>query len=305
MRFWLARDSEVPIREQLVTQIKLGILSGELTAGERLPSTRELARRYRVHANTVSAAFQELEDLGWLESRRGSGVYVKSRPVQRPRSAKPGGDIDALLGGLFHAARERKVPMRALRARLREWLAIQPPERFLLIEPDEGLRMILAHEIRSAVPFPCDTADLEALRSPRVSAGALPLALRSKFSLVQSALSDGADLIELQLRSVPQSLLPWLPKAAKRDLLIGVASHWPEFLRQARTMLVAAGFDGGGLLLRDTRERGWRDGLRACNAVVCDACTASILPKGIRAIVFPLLADGSLTELREIASQLS
>jgi GntR family transcriptional regulator len=56
MRLWLSKNSEVPIREQLVTQIVLGIVSNDLKANARLPSTRDLARRYEVHANTVSAA---------------------------------------------------------------------------------------------------------------------------------------------------------------------------------------------------------------------------------------------------------
>ena len=77
MRLWLSRNSEVPLREQLTTQIKLGILSHDLRPGARLPSTRELARRYGIHANTVSAAYRELEARGWLELRRGSGVYVR------------------------------------------------------------------------------------------------------------------------------------------------------------------------------------------------------------------------------------
>ena len=56
MRLWLSKNSEVPLREQLVTQIVLGIVSNDLKAKQRLPSTRDLARRYDVHANTVSAA---------------------------------------------------------------------------------------------------------------------------------------------------------------------------------------------------------------------------------------------------------
>ena len=78
MRLWLSKSSEVPLREQLVTQIILGVVSNDLKANERLPSTRELARRYKIHANTVSAAFRELTRLGWVEFRKGSGVYVKA-----------------------------------------------------------------------------------------------------------------------------------------------------------------------------------------------------------------------------------
>ena len=60
MRLWLSHSSEVPLREQLITQIRLGIISGDLTAQQKLPSTRELARRFHIHANTVSAAYREL-----------------------------------------------------------------------------------------------------------------------------------------------------------------------------------------------------------------------------------------------------
>src|SRR5438067_13674721 len=70
MRFWISHASDVPIREQLVTQIVLAILSEDLQTGVRLPSTRELARRFRIHANTVSAAYKDLERAGWLELRQ-------------------------------------------------------------------------------------------------------------------------------------------------------------------------------------------------------------------------------------------
>ena len=65
MRLWLSKSSEVPLREQLVAQIMLGIVSGDLKAGQKLPSTRELGRRFRVHANTVSAAYRDLHRRGW------------------------------------------------------------------------------------------------------------------------------------------------------------------------------------------------------------------------------------------------
>jgi len=65
MQLWFARGNEVTIREQLVTQIVLAILSDDLRAGQRLPSTRELARRFRLHSNTVSAGYRQLKREGW------------------------------------------------------------------------------------------------------------------------------------------------------------------------------------------------------------------------------------------------
>ena len=77
MRLWLSRSSEVPLREQLQAQIILGIISKDLKPGQRLPSTRELALRYKIHANTVSAAYRALGSRGWVQFRKGSGVFVR------------------------------------------------------------------------------------------------------------------------------------------------------------------------------------------------------------------------------------
>ena len=80
MRLWLSKSSEVPLREQLTTQVLLGIFSNDLKPGQKLPSTRELALRFHIHPNTVSAAYRDLVRRGWVESRKGSGVYVKKAP---------------------------------------------------------------------------------------------------------------------------------------------------------------------------------------------------------------------------------
>src|SRR5688500_12845828 len=62
MKIWIAKNSEVPVREQLITQITLAVAAGDLEIGEKLPSTREIARRCGLHANTVSSAYQKLVD---------------------------------------------------------------------------------------------------------------------------------------------------------------------------------------------------------------------------------------------------
>src|ERR1700676_4171795 len=101
MRFWITKNSELPIREQLVRQVLLGILSEDLPAGHKLPSVRALARRHRIHSNTVSAAYHDLLQQGWLELRRGSGLYVR----QPQSSADDRGGLDKLLTTLLQSAR--------------------------------------------------------------------------------------------------------------------------------------------------------------------------------------------------------
>src|ERR1700683_4623151 len=104
MQFWFAHRSAVTIREQLVTQIILGILCGDLPPGERLPSTRELARRFRLHANTISAGYRQLARDQWLEFRRGSGVYVRHAHAAAP--PPPSLALDQLIANLLRSTRE-------------------------------------------------------------------------------------------------------------------------------------------------------------------------------------------------------
>lgn len=295
MQFWLAREAAVPVREQLVTQIVLGILSNELAAGQRLPSTREMARRFKVHANTVSAAYKELEAERWLEFRHGSGVYV--------RDSKPTDATDAQLAldrrvvDLFRAARELGVPLAQVRARLQHWLSLQPPDHFLLLEPDEELRRIAAEEAGRAVSLPVVASGLEAV-NPAMLAGALPICLPSKHAEVQKTLPAGLDCVALKVRSIPASLAHYLP--AKTDILVGIVSRWSGFLKPARTILLAAGFPEEALVLRDARRTGWANGLKTTAAVVCDCVTAPQLPKGCNALVFPILAESALQELKQL-----
>jgi GntR family transcriptional regulator len=294
MRFWFARDSEVPIREQLVTQVVLGILCDDLPAGHRLPSTREMARRFHLHANTVSAAYRELQKARWVEFRHGSGVYVRSSKPQTASSSELA--LDQLIASLFRSAREIGAPMATIRSRLRQWLAMQPPDHFLVIEPDEELRNIVVAEIKKALEFPVLGADLAVCARPEELASAIPLALPSKVESVRKALPAGVECIALHVRSVPTSLGEWMPVAT--DKLVGIASRWQGFLQSARTMLIAAGFDPDAMVLRDASKPGWQDGLKSTAAVVCDSLTAAELPRKVRAISFPLLAESSLDELR-------
>jgi len=95
---------------------------------------------------------------------------------------------------------------------------------------------------------------------------------------------------------VPASLSGWLPAPA--GALVGIVSRWPDFLKLSRTMLLAAGFHPDSLLLRDARKTNWQRGLKEAAAIVCDSATAGTLPKSSRAIVFALLSESCLAELR-------
>ena len=299
MQLWFARGSEVSIREQLVTQVVLGILSDDLSPGQRLPSTRELARRFKLHPNTVSAGYRQLQQERWVEFRRGSGVYIAAEKPEVPLSSAVA--LDQMIATLFRSARKSGVTLPALRARLRQWLELQPPDHFLLIEPDEELRRIVTSEIQQLAAWPvqgCDLADL-----PGALDGAIALALPNRTAAVRQALPQGSDLLTLEFRSVTASLAAYLP--APSAALVGIASRWPNFLKIARTMLIAAGFSPDALIVRDAAKPNWQRGLKQTAAVVCDSLTAAELPAGCRAIPFSLLSEPSIAELRRYAEFVS
>ncbi len=292
MQFWFARGSEVPIREQLVTQVVLGILSDDLKPAQRLPSTRDLARRFHLHPNTISAGYRQLARDRWVELRRGSGVYVSASKPETPASHPLA--LDQMIARLFRSARKMGVSFPALRTRLRQWLELQPPDHFALIEPDEELRRILLEELSRVAIFPVRCFGME--DCARNLDGAVPVMLPNRVALVRQLVPAGIEIIALQIRSVPTSLAAYLP--ARSGTLIGIASRWPEFLKVARAVLNAAGFHPDSLVFRDAREPGWHSGLQQTAAVVCDVLTERQLPAGCRAIPFPLLSETSIAELR-------
>ncbi|HLY41538.1 MAG TPA: GntR family transcriptional regulator [Terracidiphilus sp.] len=303
MRLWLNRSGEVSLREQLSTQIILGILCDELPPGRRLPSTRELARRFGIHANTASATYRQLEQDGWVEFRHGSGVYVRRTRPATPLS--PEVAVDELIGDLVAKSRKLGASQSLVAERLRRWLALAPPSRWLLIEPDPELGRIVVHEIAQRLSWPVIACPPNDCQEPESTQGSLPLVLPSKADAVRKLLPPGTELTVLQVHPVAPELQSYLQRYLPEhgDDLVGIASRWQDFQRIAQTMLVAAGLRPESLLVRDATQPGWERGLESTSAVVCDAATAGELPRECYSIAFRLIAESSLTELRTIESR--
>jgi DNA-binding transcriptional regulator YhcF (GntR family) len=299
MRLWLNRTAAVSLREQLITQVVLGILSKELAPGQRLPSTRDLSRRFGIHANTASAAYRQLEGEGWVEMRHGSGVFVRSTRPEAPLSKEIA--IDQMIGDLAGRARKLGASDALLKSRLRRWLALEPPARWLVIEPDPELRRIVISEMEEALSLPVIGCGLEECVTPAILDGSIPAVLPSKADAVRKLLPAGRELVTLQIHPVSPELQSYVQRyiPAHSTDLVGIASRWGEFQRIAQTMLVAAGFAPESLLVRDAMKPGWKRGLDGAKAVVCDAAIEQELPPGSSAIVFRLLSEAAIADLRK------
>jgi GntR family transcriptional regulator len=240
MRLWLNRNAEVPLREQLITQVVLAILTREVLPGQRLPSTRELARRFGIHPNTASAAYRQLEQEGWLELRHGSGVFVSSArhalslsPEMAPESL-----VDQLIGELAARARSMGASDALLRARLLRWLSFEPPARWLVIEPDPELCRIVMLEMEENLALPVTGCEPAHCASPEMLEQSIPVVLPSKAEAVRKLLPAGAELTVLQVQAITPALqaklLRYLPEHSSD--LVGIASRWAQFQQLASIM---------------------------------------------------------------------
>ena len=78
----ISNSSGKPIYEQITSQIKNMIISGELQEGDALPSMRLLAKELRISVITTKRAYDDLERDGFIESFTGRGSFVAQKNVE-------------------------------------------------------------------------------------------------------------------------------------------------------------------------------------------------------------------------------
>ena len=79
MEIIISNNANKPIYEQITTQIKDMIMSGELQAGDAIPSMRSLAKSIHVSVITVQKAYEDLQRDGFIETTVGRGSFVSAR----------------------------------------------------------------------------------------------------------------------------------------------------------------------------------------------------------------------------------
>ena len=79
MEIIISNNANKPIYDQITTQIKAMIMSGELQAGDAIPSMRSLAKSIHVSVITVQKAYEDLQRDGFIETTVGRGSFVSAR----------------------------------------------------------------------------------------------------------------------------------------------------------------------------------------------------------------------------------
>ena len=303
MKLWLSKNSEIPLRDQLTRQIMLAISSEELQSGDKLPSVRELALRFKIHQNTVSTAYQWLEENGWVESRQGSGVFVKAQEKEKLESAiiRNENELDRLTSLFFRNAHRLGYSNSQIETSFQKYFENPKFERILIAEEDEYLQRIIFSELQGEIHFPIFgiTHQEMAAKSSLVKNSIL-IATPKHAERLQPFLPKSIPIYPLKINSV-QAQMQGKTKP-KPEELIGIVSGWERFLDWSKTFLIAAGLEADSIITRDVRKRNFRKGLDSCLFVITDSVTARTLPKDLDVKIFQLIAQDSIEELKSLIS---
>jgi GntR family transcriptional regulator len=152
--------SHVPVHVQLEGQIKHLILTGNFEVGSRLPSIRAMAGFLRVNRNTVARVFSDLEREGYVESRRGSGVYVLEPPVEAEDAMR-----QEVLERVMDLAAAHDVPVEDLAYALLARAGTEPREktRILFVECTRAELDQFAGELEDQLPVEVEKVLVEDL----------------------------------------------------------------------------------------------------------------------------------------------
>ena len=88
MKIEIKNNSDKPIYEQIIIQIKNCIIAGEIEKNAMLPSIRSLAKDLQISVITTKRAYEELEKEGLIYSQAGKGFYVSENNVDILREKK-------------------------------------------------------------------------------------------------------------------------------------------------------------------------------------------------------------------------
>jgi len=292
VKIWIAKDSEISVREQLIAQIRLGIAAGDFGVGEKLPSTREIARRCGVHANTVGTVYRKLVEQQHLEFRKGSGFYVAHTTGTRIEGSRR---LDELINSFLEASRGLGFSESEVIKRMTEDRGSKSTDSVMLIEPNEALRDILIHEL-SAASIPVAVIDVEALAEGRLPGTPLVTAMSNEKPKIEEHLKAGQKCVYLHGRSVAAAMSE--EERPSKNKIIAIVSGWEGFLTFARIMLLAAKIDPGNLVVRSTLSEDWERATRFASLIICDSLTAERLDGRTGVRTFRIVSEQSLTELK-------
>jgi GntR family transcriptional regulator len=258
---------------------------------------RSLARRLKVHHNTVSAAYQALEDSGHVELRRGAGVFVRRSGAMALGEAQ---GLDDMIRIALQAAFSKGYNGRDVREAVERWLAASPPDRIVVVDPAREMGELLVHEVQTAVGVPvtsCTPGDLA--RQPGLLSGALGLMLPYHVENVRR-LAPGAavEVLTLEVGEEDRQAILGLPVGS----IVLVVSRSPTVLPFASVLMRS--LRGDEILVEPrlfSATKEWRRLVKHADMVFADGLSADAVRRaGARKLrQFRVVTDAAVDRLKK------
>ena len=289
----ISRESGVTLRLQVGRQIALLIATGQLRAGESLPSVRALATRLKIHHNTVSQAYQDLADFHLIERRRGSRMTV-SLLTASPTRNNSAIDLDDVINSAIETAQKHGYSLQQLRERVQERLLGVRPDHILVVADEPGLRELIRAEIAERVNSPVAACSVDEIVANRALAiGALLVGPHGHVQECASFLPKDRSPYTIKFNSAEPEIR--LVRNLREPSAIAAVSISELFLQTARGVLAPA--LGRRHTLREylllSEKPGTLDGYRF---VFCDSITRRQV-KAKNLVHYRLVSSESLEHL--------
>jgi GntR family transcriptional regulator len=277
MDLQINQKSHVPVHVQLEEQIKHLILTGRFEVGSRLPSIRAMAGFLRVNRNTVARVISDLEREGYVESRRGSGVYVMEPSVETEDLKR-----QEVLERVMDLAAAQGVPVEDLAYALLARAGAKPQEktRILFVECTRAELDRFSTELEEQLPVEVEEVLVEDLAEKISGAQDLPwqMAVTTFFHVheVQDIMEPhGIETVALLAEANLESLqrLTELPAGTP----VGVVGWGRTCMENLSRSMEGAGLDHLNFVQLFVDERsaeGVWDALGQVEVVVCATITA-------------------------------
>src|SRR5438552_16660825 len=153
MNLTINGHSPIPIRRQLTEQLQHAIEAGGVPRDQALPSIRELAGFLGINPNTVARVIEDLKLGGYVEARRGKGVFVAPAPPARPAPHLRDRLLqDAVIRAAALGMTPDDVPVGVLSAATTRRAALHEPVEVLLVECTPPELDFVAREPEAQLP---------------------------------------------------------------------------------------------------------------------------------------------------------
>jgi GntR family transcriptional regulator len=292
MRLSLNRKGD-SIAAQLAMQIAMKIVSGELARNEKLPSVRALAMQLRIHRNTVSAAYQKLRAMAFVDQGRGSGVFVTRGAA---RGSAPMDALEGALRAALQKAAQQGFSLAQVRAAFKHWGGQSVRSPIVVVDENADTATLIAAEIRKtlgmeATPLSVAEANAQPERLDGVVTVTVPVHLGQ---LPATALAGTIAVANIEFPTEVQELMRRL---APGSIVVGV-SMTLDIVRYAMELLTSLREDDVLVECHVVSSPEWRRFLPSADLVFTDMLTTDVVrkagaarPHEVRLLSAPIIAE--------------